>query len=180
VVAVSVIYETHSLTSDNDAGRATGWLPGTLSREGRVLAAERGGRRRTDNITAVFTSDLQRAVETAEIAFAGTNIPQLKDWRLCECNYGVLDGAPLAEVAGRRLGCIAQPFPGGGQSYRDVVENMASFLADVVRQFDGQRICVVSHSANKWALDVLLLGKRLEDLVCADFGWCEGWEYLVT
>jgi broad specificity phosphatase PhoE len=41
-MAVQIVYETHSLTEDNEAGRATGWLPGRLSAAGRELAAELG------------------------------------------------------------------------------------------------------------------------------------------
>ena len=70
-VAVELVYETHSISVDNERGIATGWLPGELSEEGRRLAAELGKRRRHDGIACVFTSDLRRAVETAEIAFAG-------------------------------------------------------------------------------------------------------------
>jgi broad specificity phosphatase PhoE len=35
---------------------------------GRINAAEMGRRRRDDGVAAVFTSDLRRAAETAEIA----------------------------------------------------------------------------------------------------------------
>jgi alpha-ribazole phosphatase/probable phosphoglycerate mutase len=177
-VAVSLVYETHSLTEDNHAGRATGWLPGELSAEGRRLAAELGARRRNDNAAAVFASDLRRAVQTAEIAFGGSGLPQFIDWRLRECNYGELNGAPVAAVHSKRLASIESPFP-GGESYRQVIERTRSFLADISRDFDGRRICVIAHSANKWALDVLLRGEQLEDLVCADFGWREGWQYTV-
>ena len=63
-VAVSVAFETHSTTVDNERGRATGWLPGELSDQGRRQAAELGGRRARpgDGIEAVFCSDLARAV----------------------------------------------------------------------------------------------------------------------
>jgi broad specificity phosphatase PhoE len=39
-------------------------------------------------IAVVFTSDLGRAVETADIAFGGTGIPVRRDARLRECDYG--------------------------------------------------------------------------------------------
>ena len=61
-MTLSLVYETHSLTEDNHAGIATGWLPGKLSAEGRSLAAELGVRRHSDGIAAVFSSDLARAV----------------------------------------------------------------------------------------------------------------------
>jgi hypothetical protein len=37
-MAIEVVFETHSMTEDNERGRATGWLPGRLSEQGRVLA----------------------------------------------------------------------------------------------------------------------------------------------
>jgi broad specificity phosphatase PhoE len=177
-LAVLLVYETHSLTTDNEAGIATGWLPGQLSEEGRRLARELGARRRENGIDVVFCSDLARAEETARIAFAGSDIPVLHDWRLRECNYGDLNGAPVATLHQLRPRHIVAPFP-NGQSYRDVVELMRYFISDLVHTWDGGRVCVVSHSANKWALDALLLGKRLEDLVVAPFDWREGWEYSV-
>ena len=177
-MVLSLVYETHSLTEDNHAGIATGWLPGKLSAQGRALAIELGIRRRDDGIAAVFSSDLARAVETVDIAFEGSDIPRFVDWRLRECNYGTLNGSPVDAVRPHRRAAITAPFP-GGESYQDVVANTRSFLQDVLRAFDGRRICVVAHSANKWALDVLLRGARLEDLVDADYGWCEGWEYQV-
>ncbi|MGE0601573.1 MAG: histidine phosphatase family protein [Dehalococcoidia bacterium] len=175
-MAVSLVYETHSLTEDNASGHATGWLPGKLSAEGGKLAEELGERRRNDGVAAVLASDLARAVETATIAFSGSDIPILLDWRLRECNYGKLNGAPVAKLQGHRRDHIRDPFP-GGQSYEDLVELTRSFLADLARNFDSRRVCVIAHSANKWALDVILEGRRLEDLVDAPFDWREGWEY---
>ena len=84
-MATEVVFETHSWSEDNEIGRATGWLPGRLSPRGRELAEQLGSRHRGD-ITTVFTSDLYRAVETADIAFGRAALPILHDWRLRECN----------------------------------------------------------------------------------------------
>jgi alpha-ribazole phosphatase/probable phosphoglycerate mutase len=83
-------------------GRATGWWPGRLSDQGRVLAARLGERRRDDGIAAVFSSDLTRAAETASVAFGTTGIPVLLDWRLRECDYGKRNGMPVAELHANR------------------------------------------------------------------------------
>lgn len=74
-LAVSIIYETHSLSTDNDLGIATGWKAGQLSEQGRADAKELGERRVHDGIDAVFASDLGRAVETVKIAFVDSKIP---------------------------------------------------------------------------------------------------------
>jgi alpha-ribazole phosphatase/probable phosphoglycerate mutase len=177
-MTVNLIYETHSTTTDNEAGIATGWLPGALSEEGRSQAKALGERRRDDGLAAVFVSDLARAVETATIAFEGSGIPMHLDERLRECDYGEWNGMPVAQLAAERSEHIDVPFP-GGQSYHEVVEQTHDFLHDLARYWDGRRVLVVSHSANRWALEHLLHGTPLEALVDAPFTWQEGWEFEV-
>jgi alpha-ribazole phosphatase/probable phosphoglycerate mutase len=177
-MAVEIIYETHQTSTDNEAGIATGWLPGELSPLGRAQALELAARRRHDDVAAIFTSDLRRAVETAEIAFGDSEIPIIQDVRLRECNYGELNGAPVARVAAERAHRVRTPFP-GGQSYEDVVRATEGFLGDLVARWDGCRVLVIAHSANRWALQVLLGGERLEDLVDTQFDWQPGWFYTV-
>ena len=96
-MSVNVVFETHSTSVDNEDGIATGWLEGRLSGSGREQAKELGARRRDDGLAIVFTSDLRRAVETAELAFAGSPIPIERDRRLRECNYGSMNGRPRAD-----------------------------------------------------------------------------------
>ena len=76
-MAIELVFETHSITVDNEVGRATGWWPGRLSDQGRALAAGLGERRQDDGIAAVFSSDLGRAAETASVAFGASGIPVL-------------------------------------------------------------------------------------------------------
>jgi alpha-ribazole phosphatase/probable phosphoglycerate mutase len=175
-VAVEIIYETHSLTTDNEAGIATGWLPGQLSERGRRLAHELGARHHADRIAAVYVSDLRRALETAEIAFAGRDIPIYQDTRLRECNYGALNGMPVTQLAAIRADHIREPYP-GGQSYSEVIDATRDFLRDLAADWDGCRVVVIAHSANKLALECLLRGAVIEDLVDAPFNWQEGWHY---
>ena len=169
----TLIYETHATTFDNEQGRATGWLPGELSAAGRQEAVELGGRRK--GVDVVFSSDLRRAVQTVELA--GLAAPHFIDWRLRECNYGELNGAPRPELEPRRAR-VDQPFP-GGQSYREVVDSTRSFLGDIRRLYDGAVVLVVAHSANRWALQHLLAEVELEELVDAPFDWQPGWVYQI-
>jgi broad specificity phosphatase PhoE len=173
---IELVYETHSTTVDNEAGIGTGWLPGRLSETGRSHARALGERRRADGLAVVFTSDLARAVETAEIAFEGSDVPVRDDWRLRECNYGELNGRPVPEIDAEKPHRIDQPFP-GGESYRDVVDRTKDFLDDLSPEFDEARVLLIAHSANRWALEHLLLGTPLEELVVAPFEWQEGWTY---
>jgi alpha-ribazole phosphatase/probable phosphoglycerate mutase len=173
-VTVKLIYETHSTTIDNERGVATGWLPGELSAEGQRQSVELGQRHR--DVDAVFSSDLRRAVHTVELA--AIDAPRFQDWRLRECNYGDLNGAPRDRLEPRRQ-YVDRPFPGGGQSYREVLDLTRSFLADLRSLYDGRTVLVVAHSANRWAIQHLIDGTPLEDLVDAPFDWQPGWEYEV-
>ena len=172
----ALVFETHALTTDNERGIATGWLGGALSPRGRALAAELGARRRHDGIDEVLCSDLARAVETAEIAFGRPSIPVRLDWRLREIDYGDLNGAPVELVAGERLRRVDEPFP-GGESYREATARMRALLDDVLAEGPERRVLLIGHTATRWALDHLLVGEPLEELVVAPFDWREGWEY---
>lgn len=177
-MAVEIVYETHSTSTDNEAGIATGWNDGRLSERGKAQATELGRRRRDDGLGAIFSSDLLRAVETAAIAFRDAGLPVFFDTRLRECNYGAWNGAPVERLAGQRRDFVRRPYP-GGQSYQDVAGAMAAFLEEATRRWDGRRILVIGHSATRWALEALVHEARLEDLVDAPFRWQEGWAYAV-
>ena len=171
-----IVFETHSWSEDNEAGVASGWRHSRLSARGRNLAAELGERRRNDGIVAVFTSDLERAVETAKIAFAESPIPIFCDWRLRECDYGERNGMPAAELHGDRKRYLDQPYP-GGESWRQAVARVGRFLGDLPLRWEGKRVLIIGHVATRWALEHYLKGVLLEDLVDANFHWREGWEF---
>jgi broad specificity phosphatase PhoE len=173
---IEIIFETHSWSTDNDCGIATGWLPGALSEQGEALARELGQRRRDTGLAAVFCSDLRRAVQTAEIAFAGSGLPILLDWRLRECDYGTLNGAPAATVHGDRHARLTEPFP-GGESWQQAIDRVHGFLLDLPSRWAGERVLVIGHVATRWALDHFVDGVPLSELAAAEFRWQEGWRY---
>lgn len=178
-MSVRIVFETHSTSVDNEQGVATGWLDGQLSETGRAQARELGERRRDEAVDAVFTSDLGRAVETAEVAFGESVIPIHREPRLRECNYGALNGMLVARLDVERPQRIDRPFP-EGESYRQVVERVDGFLGDLAEGRDGKQVVLIGHSATGWALEHLLEGTPLEELVVAPFEWRPGWEYLLS
>jgi broad specificity phosphatase PhoE len=164
------------LSEDNGLGIASGWRHSRLSTRGCVLADELGARRREDGIQAVFTSDLWRAAETAQIAFAETSTPILQDWRLRECDYGALNGQPAVALHRNRLYYLDEPYP-QGESWRQAVRRVRHFLDDLPSRWNDSRVLVIGHVATRWAFDHFLGGIPLEELITADFAWREGWEY---
>jgi len=177
-MTVQLIYETHSRTIDNERGIATGWLPGELSADGQRFARELGERWADTDLAVVYTSDLRRAVQTAEIAFAGRGVAVIQDMRLRECNYGTLNGMPVARLEAERAQHIDTPYP-DGQSYREVVDQTRSFLREVAPRHQNETVLLIAHSANRWALQCLLGGQLLEALVDAPFTWQPGWRFTV-
>jgi broad specificity phosphatase PhoE/GNAT superfamily N-acetyltransferase len=177
-MVVSLVYETHSTTTDNEAGRCTGWQPGELSAAGVENARELGRRRRDDGIDLVLSSDLHRAVQTVEVAFAASTVTRRTDRRLRECDFGDLTGAPVEVMHAQRRARVDTPFP-GGQSYREVADGVAELLAELQRDHEGDRVLLVGHAATRYALDHLLTGRPLESAASAPFGWRKGWEYVL-
>jgi 2,3-bisphosphoglycerate-dependent phosphoglycerate mutase len=178
-MATQLVFETHSTTEDNEAGRATGWLPGRLSAVGRKQAAELGQRRAADGLAAVFSSDLGRSVETTEVGFSRTSVPVFYDWRLRECDYGQLNGAPAEAVLGDRLSHLEEPYP-GGESWRHATQRIVLFLSDLRLRWEGRRVLVIGHVATYWGLECALNGADLWSLAQAEFQWQDGWEFVVN
>jgi 2,3-bisphosphoglycerate-dependent phosphoglycerate mutase len=173
---ITIVYETHSFSEDNERGAASGWAHSRLSAEGRRMAAELGRRRRDDGIAAVFSSDLRRAVETAEVALSGSDIPLLLDWRLRECDYGDLTQEPALEHIRDRANYLDTPYP-GGESWQQAIDRVGRFLRDLPLRWQDRRVLVIGHVATRWGLDHHLGGARLDKLAAEEFAWQPGWEY---
>lgn len=172
---VTIYFETHSTTVDNQAKLAAGWYDVALSELGEQQAKDLGLRRQAQHFDAIFCSDLQRSYRTAHIAF-GNTVPIIQDARLRECNYGTLNRAPKAKVEAMREACLYTPFP-EGESYQDTSTRMKSFLEDLLKNHDGKTVLIIGHRATQYGLDQWLKGMSLQDAVLAPWQWQPGWEY---
>lgn len=170
-----LVFETHATSLDNEAGLASGHYDVDLSAAGTRQAAELGQRYAHGRPSLVLTSDLQRAWKTAAIAF-GESVSIVRDRRLRECDYGRLTRRPARELDPLRPHAIRTPFP-GGQSYLDCVDQMQGVLDELCRQWPGGWVLLIGHRATHYALDVLIGGQTLDELIRAPFTWQPGWEY---
>ena len=157
------MFETHSISEDNELGLASGWTHGPLSAQGRELARGLGARRRDDGIDTVFASDLHRALETAILAFEGETIPILLDWRLRECDYGQLTRQPAVEMHRDRDQYLETPYP-GGESWREAINRVGGSSPTSRRAGTTPACSIIGHVATRWGLDHFLNGVPLEDL----------------
>lgn len=172
---VTIIFETHSTTVDNQAKLAAGWYDVALSNIGEQQAKDLGARRKGQHFDVIFCSDLQRSYRTAQIAF-GDKYPIIQDARLRECDYGKLSRAPKVEIDAMRESCLHTPFP-GGESYEDTSKRVEEFLQELLITYDGKTIMIVGHRATQYGLDQWVKGMSLKDAVLAPWQWQPGWEY---
>lgn len=170
-----IIFEAHGTTYDNEAHLSSGHNDVALSPLGEQQSKEMGERYREDHFDAVFVSDLQRAIRSAEIGF-GNRWPLIKDARLRECDYGDFTQASSEIVDVEKPKRINLPFP-NGESYTQTTARMKSFLDDLIKNYDGKRVMIIGHRATQYGLENLINGISLEKLTTTHFKWQPGWEY---
>lgn len=173
----TIIFEAHGTTFDNEAHLSSGWNDVALSPLGEQQSIEMGERYKDDHFDAVFVSDLQRAIRSAEIGF-GKKWPIIVDSRLRECNYGDFTQHTSEEVDAQKIQRISAPFP-NGESYIDTTVRMKSFLDDLKRDYEGKRVMIIGHRATQYGIENYINGVSLEKLVSTKFKWQPGWEYKV-
>src|SRR6266508_3817461 len=139
---VTITYFVHGTTTDNEQHLATGWLPGELSEKGREQAKHLGEQVADQQFDVVFCSDLQRAIDSADLGF-GDKYKIIQDDRLRECNYGDLNGKPLT-FKEHMEDFIDEPFP-NGECYRDVEARLESFCEYLKEHYDGKHVAIVAH-----------------------------------
>ncbi|WP_291327740.1 histidine phosphatase family protein [Desulfovibrio sp. UCD-KL4C] len=88
----------HSVTVWNEENRIQGHMDSPLTRHGRKLAEKWKKPLSPESFNAVITSDLGRAIETAEIITQGLNIPIIKLSGLREQDWGDWSGLTYKEL----------------------------------------------------------------------------------
>lgn len=174
-----ITYFVHGTTIDNEEGRSTGWAPGVLSELGIKQAKELKDQIKSQDFKIMFSSDLKRAVDSANLGFKDS-CQIIQDIRLRECNYGDLNQADEALV--NYLDHIDVPFP-NGESLKDVENRIDSFIKMLSQEYPGQNIAVMAHKATQLALEVLLNGKSWPQAIAEDWrnkkAWQPGWIYII-
>jgi broad specificity phosphatase PhoE len=180
-MTVNITYFVHGTTTDNEQGLATGWSPGVLSELGLKQAKELGTQVADKKFDIVFCSDLQRAIDSANLAF-GEKYEIIADERLRECDYGDNTEKPSKEFKSDMKANIDTPFP-HGESYKDVGRRIANFIDFLKENHNGKHVAIVAHEGPQIALDVLLKGKNWAQAIDEDWrkqhAWQPGWDYTI-
>jgi len=141
---VSILLIRHGETELN-AARVVQPADTPLSARGRTQAARLAERLSNSGVTAIMTSDLPRAVMTAEALAATTGCALQTDAALQERNFGALRGVPYAQL---REDIFAEAFrPPGGESWAAFHARVDRAWAKVLtrRAHIEGRLAVVTH-----------------------------------
>ena len=177
-MAVKVMYFVHGTTTDNAAKLCSGWKEAMLNDLGKEQALNLGkvSKERGDKFDIVFTSDLQRAIDSSNIAFS--EYEKIRDNRLRECNYGDLDGEHKSLVVYEEH--VEEPFP-NGESLLDVEKRVRDFVKYLKENYDGKTVAIVAHRAPQLALEVISKNITWEEANKNDWrktgAWQPGWIY---
>jgi broad specificity phosphatase PhoE len=145
----------HGATEWNHDKRAQGMADIELNADGHRQAAETAQYLSRFDLDAVYSSDLKRAVATAEPIASSQGLEVHTDPRFREIDQGEWTGLPVDEIQtkwpdlwGPARHYNARP---GGESPGQVRERALAGLADVVGKHPGGIVVLVSHGGTiRW------------------------------
>jgi len=159
----TILLARHGETDWNAVGRWQGHTDRALTERGRHQAVELAERLANDEIDAVYSSDLRRAVETAEPVAKRLGLPLQTLPELREVDVGTWAGLTRGEVAER--------FPDGfrrwsewqtgwedGETYDEMGDRVVGAILRLAGEHPGERILVVSHGGAIRALHAAAAG----------------------
>jgi len=149
----------HGITDWNALGRIQGHAQSQLTEIGRQQAEAIADRLAAEPISAIYSSDLQRAMDTARAIAARHGLPVHADARLREANYGQWEGRTMDELRRLYPETVAQWMtepvavaPTGGESLEEVAARVSEVMEELrACPADGQ-IVVVGHGGSIRAL----------------------------
>lgn len=172
-----IIYYVHGTTFDNASKRCSGWKQVELNDLGKEQAANLGKNTKF-KFDVLFSSDLVRAIDSANIAFP--NVEKHQDKRLRECNYGDFDGEDKKLVVYEEH--VDTPFP-NGESLKDVEARIRDFLKYIYENYKGKTVGIMAHRAPQLAIEVITKHISWEEANKSDWrkigDWAPGWEYIL-
>ncbi len=155
----------HGQSAGNAEGRFGGHSPTPLSTLGLKQADAAAQALQKESITAIYSSDLLRAVQTAEPLSRLIDVPIIATSAFRERNVGVLEGLTFDEskaaypddfyaLVNRDLNHKITR----GESYRQLLERSTEELWKILNSHIGDRIAIFSHTGVICYLTLHLMG----------------------
>lgn len=140
-------------TDWNQQGRWQGWVAAPLNEQGRQQVQRLANFVRNIGMSALYSSDLVRARETAQLLAERLGYAPVFDERLRERHIGEWQGMTLAEMQAwypneynRLLNDIDGYQIPGGESRQQVRERMMAAFDDLLTQDKGETVGMISHT----------------------------------
>jgi len=143
----TLLLARHGETDWNREGRWQGWADPPLNATGRAQAHALAGQLRSTPFDAVYSSDLRRAFETAEILASSHGVAVVADPGLREIDIGSWSGLTRAEIDERFGGVLID-----GESREQHRARVLEAIERIARSHTGERILVVTHGGTMRAL----------------------------
>jgi alpha-ribazole phosphatase len=149
-----VIFIRHGQTEWNVTGRYQGQSDVQLSEEGCQQAVKLAENFPVDRVDAIYASDLQRAMVTAETIAKQFGLPVQAEPAFRELSFGEWEGLTYQQIVDKWEDAMANflqhpdilEIP-GGESFPAVQKRAVTRLNELVKEHDGQTIVVVAHGA---------------------------------
>jgi broad specificity phosphatase PhoE len=143
----------HGQSEGNEGGRFGGHGPTPLTALGRLQAEATARALAAEGLTAIFSSDLARAVQTAEPICAASGIAMKQTTALRERSVGVFTGLTFNEAEARYpehfaalMRREADACPPEGETASDCLERASPLVDEVLAHFSAGRTLLVSHA----------------------------------
>lgn len=145
---MAIYFARHGLTDWNNEKRIQGSVDIELNEEGRVQAKKMHDELQDVNFSAIYSSPLKRALETAEIiASAHQDTPFILAPEMRERNFGSYEGKPMDLNSGLQTlwdyGVV--PVVDDHEGILDLEARIYSFLDRIYEKHKDDDILVVSH-----------------------------------
>ncbi|HET6642549.1 MAG TPA: histidine phosphatase family protein [Gaiellaceae bacterium] len=159
----TILLARHGESDWNRAKRWQGFADRPLTELGREQAVALAERLADTELDAVYSSDLQRARDTAEIVARskGLRVETTPDLR--EVDVGSWSGLIRAEAEARFPDAYARWLQGGegwddGETYEEMSRRVVAAIARVAAQHPNGRVLVVAHGGSIRAAHAAALG----------------------
>ena len=168
--ATNIYVVRHGETEWNIQGRLQGHLDSLLTPRGQQQAQALAERLARISFTALYSSDLGRALTTAETIGEQVELPVQTDSRLRERNLGVLQGLTRDESRQQFPDVWEQLTSGDpnyavpeGESARQRTDRSVAFLEAVARAHPGKTLLIIAHGGVLSGLFYQSLGLPLNE-----------------
>jgi broad specificity phosphatase PhoE len=147
----TLLLARHGETDWNREGRWQGHTDTPLNERGRDQARALAERLRRERLAAIYSSDLERAVETAEIIAAEVGVPVRRDSRLRELHFGRWEGLTTEEIQARFPDDAARwradgGAPGAdGETYEEMGARVVAAVEQIASAHPNEDVLVVLH-----------------------------------